>query len=187
MCNNSTNKGYNVHMITKSQQKWLDHLSDTDVIKIIPYDKKSPAIFNKVKRIVSRVLGDDYEVLHRGASYLKISGQDEIDIYVPVSPSDFDNIVERMTKAFSEPRSLYPLVRARFRMDGFNKHIDVFVINKDDKNWIDSEKFTNYLTENPIVLEEYRQLKENGDGLNVREYYTRKIEFINKILAKVAK
>lgn len=172
-------------MITKSQQKWLDHLSDTDLIKIIPYDNKSPQIFSKAKELVTNALGEDYEVLHRGASYLEISGQDEIDIYVPVSPSNFDITVEKMKKAFSEPRSLYPLVRARFRLEGFDKHVDVFVINKEDKNWTDSEKFTNYLIENPPILEEYRQLKEKGDGMSVRDYYTRKTEFINKILAKV--
>lgn len=89
-----------------------------------------------------------------------------------------------MTKAFSKPRSLYPLIRARFRIEGFNKHVDVFVINKEDKNWIDSEKFTNYLLKNPKVLERYRELKEDGDGISVKKYYTRKIEFINGVLTK---
>lgn len=172
-------------MITKTQQEWLDHLSDTDLIKIVPYDKNSPEIFSKVKRLVDKALGGEFEVLHRGASYLEISGQDEIDIYVPVSPSDFDKIVEKMTKAFSKPRSLYPLIRARFRIEGFNKHVDVFVINKEDKNWIDSEKFTNYLTNNPEALEKYRLLKEDGSGIPVRKYYTRKIEFINETLSKI--
>lgn len=172
-------------MITKDQQEWLDHLSDIDLIKIVPYDKNSLAIFNKVKKHIIKALGDNIKVLHRGASYLEISGQDEIDIYVPVSPSDFDNTVERMTKAFSKPRSLYSLIRARFRLDGFNKHVDVFVINKEDKNWIDSEKFTNYLTNNPEALEKYRLLKEDGSGIPVRKYYTRKIEFINETLSKI--
>lgn len=172
-------------MITKAQQEWLDHLSDTDLIRIVPFDKNSPEIFEKAKKLVTEALGDDFEVLHRGASYLEISGQDEIDIYIPVSPSDFDKTVKRMTKAFSKPRSLYPLIRARFRLEGFNKHVDVFVINREDKNWVDSERFTNYLLENPKALDKYRQLKEDGDGISVREYYTRKIEFINETLSKI--
>jgi hypothetical protein len=170
-------------MVTRDQQKWLDHLSNTEVIKIVSYDKEAPLIFEKVKKLVTEALGNNFKVLHRGASYLKISGQDEIDIYVPVLPSCFDEVVARMTEVFSEPRSLYPLVRARFRLDGFGKHIDVFVINEEDKGWVDSEKFTNYSLENPVVLEEYRQLKEEGNGLSVREYYTRKIEFINNVLS----
>lgn len=171
-------------MITKSQKKWLDHLSDTDLIKIVPYDTKSPLIFNRVRKAVNKALGEGHKVVHRGASYLKISGQDEIDIYVPVSPADFNKTVKRLTETFSKPKSLYPLIRARFRLEGFDKHIDVFVINKEDKNWTDSEKFTNYLIKHPRIFEEYRQLKENSDGLSVRDYYTRKIEFINNILTK---
>lgn len=81
-------------MITKAQQEWLDHLSDTDLIKIVPYDKNSPEIFNKVKKLAIEALGDNFEVLHRGASYLEISGQDEIDIYVPVSPSDLIRLLK---------------------------------------------------------------------------------------------
>ncbi len=172
-------------MITKSQQTWLDHLSDTDLIEIVPYDDTSPQIFEKAKKQVIDILGNNFEVLHRGASYLEISGQNEIDIYVPVPPSVFNKTVEKMSTSLSEPRSLYPLVRARFRLEGFNKHVDVFIINKEDKNWIDSEKFTNYLLNNPLVLDKYRELKEDGDGMSVRKYYTRKIEFINEILLKI--
>jgi GrpB-like predicted nucleotidyltransferase (UPF0157 family) len=60
-------------MITKSQQKWLAHLNDSDHIVIKPYDPKSPEIFEKVKKQVLGALGD-VRVEHRGASSLKISG-----------------------------------------------------------------------------------------------------------------
>lgn len=172
-------------MITKSQKNWLEHLSDSDKIIIKPYDPKSPEIFEEVKEKVIGCLGEKFKILHRGASYLKISGQDEIDIYVPVSRSLFDQTVSAMKQTFGEPRSLYPLKRARFRMTGYKKHIDVFVINKEDKSWIDSEEFTSYLLSKPQVLEEYRALKEFGNGLSVKAYYTRKNEFINRVLGKM--
>lgn len=172
-------------MITKDQQKWLDHLSGTDKIIIKPYDPKSHEIFKEVKKKVIKALGK-INVFERGASYLKISGQDEIDIYVPVPPKDFDIYVEKMTKIFGKPGSNYPLVRARFRIPGYKKHIDVFIINKKDKGWIDSEKLTKYLKTHKEALNEYRKLKEGGGGLSIKEYYTRKIIFINKVL-KIAK
>lgn len=173
-------------MITKDQQKWLNHLSDTDRIVIKKYDPRSSLIFNEVKKKVVEVLGK-VRVLERGASYLGISGQDEIDIYVPVSSGDFDMYVEKMRRVFGDPGSLYPLVRARFRVKGYKKHIDVFIINKEDKGWIDSEIFTKYLKTHKNVLEEYRQLKEDGNGLSVREYYTKKIIFVNRIVKRVKK
>lgn len=171
-------------MITKSQQKWLDHLSDSDEIIIKPYDSESEKLFKEVKEKVVTCLGKEPKVLHRGASYLKISGQDEIDIYVPVAPSSFDQTVSKMKETFGEPRSLYPLVRARFRLEGYNKHIDVFVINQEDKGWVDSEIFTNYLLSHKDSLEQYRKLKESGNGLSTKAYYTQKTEFINTILVK---
>lgn len=171
-------------MITESQRKWLDHLNDADQIVIKPYDPRSQEIFEEVRGKVLRCLGDDFEVLHRGASYLQISGQDEIDIYIPVKPMIFDLIVIKIQGTFGEPRSLYPLVRARFRVEGYEKHIDVFVINKEDSGWIDSELFTGYLLSHPDILDEYRKLKEFGSGLSTRSYYTHKIEFINEILGK---
>lgn len=170
-------------MITKDQQKWLRHLSDTDKIVIKPYDPKSSEIFSEVKKKVVGVLGR-VRVLHRGASYFKISGQNEIDIYVPTSPKDFDEYVGKMTKSFGKPGSLYPLIRARFRILGYRKHIDVFIINKEDKGWVDSEIFTKYLKGNKKVLDAYRKLKENGDGLSVREYYKKKIVFVDKTVKK---
>lgn len=168
-------------MITKSQQKWLDHLSSTDKITIKPYDPNSPKIFEEVKNKVVKVLGK-VRVLHRGASYLKISGQDEIDIYVPVSPKKFDETIEKMRMAFGPPGSLYPLVRARFPIKGYNKHVDVFVINKEDKGWLECEIFTRWLMNHPDDLQKYKHLKENGMGLSTKDYYTEKKEFINRIL-----
>jgi GrpB-like predicted nucleotidyltransferase (UPF0157 family) len=171
-------------MITEKQQQWLDHLKMEDRITIVPYDPKSPEIFEKVKDRVIQTLGEGYDVKHRGASYLKISGQNEIDTYIPVAPCDFDTTVRKMATHFGEPKSNYPLVRARFSLQGFEKRIDVFVINENDEGWTESEIFTNYLISHPEALFAYRKLKEDGNGLSSKEYYTRKAEFINEILVK---
>lgn len=170
-------------MITKDQQKWLDHLRTDDEIVIKPFDPESPKIFEEIKDRVVDALGE-VRVEHRGASALGISGQDEIDIYVPVAPNDFDGTVTKMSSAFGEPRSNYPLVRARFHLEGYEKNIDVFVINEEDAGWVDSEIFTNWLLTHKEALEEYKKMKERGAGLSTKEYYTRKIEFINGVLIK---
>jgi GrpB-like predicted nucleotidyltransferase (UPF0157 family) len=174
-------------MVTKKQQKWLDHLKTDDRITIVPYGPKSSVIFEKVKARIMNVLGNGFEILHRGASYLKISGQNEIDVYVPVLPKDFDTTIKAMIKGFGEPKSNYPLVRARFPVPDSKKHIDIFVINKEDDGWVESETFTNFLMSHSNVLDQYRQLKEDCNGLSTKEYYTRKIEFINNVLDKAKK
>jgi hypothetical protein len=39
----------------------------------------------------------------------------------------------------------------------------------------------NFLKTHPEKLEEYRLLKESGNGLSVRQYYRKKLEFINQV------
>ncbi len=171
-------------MLTKEQKKWLEHLSGDSKIKIAPFDPSCYEKFKKVKAIIKAKLGKATKVEHRGATRLGISGQDEIDVYVPVPPEAFDEYLKYLKELFGEPRSHYALGRARFVTFEEGKHVDVFLINEEHADWLKSAKFESYLLSHPEALEEYKKLKEAGDGLSVREYYRRKLEFINGILAK---
>ncbi len=172
-------------MLTKNQENWINHLSDDSKVRIVPFDPTSQEKFEEVKKIIQSELGKAVEVKHRGASSLGISGQDEIDVYVPVAQKQFDSFLAPLNKLFGKAKSHYPLERARFVTFIDGKHIDVFLINKDGSDWSDSIKFEDYLRSNPEALEQYRVLKESGNGLSTREYYRKKIQFINSILAKI--
>jgi GrpB-like predicted nucleotidyltransferase (UPF0157 family) len=171
-------------MITAKQQKWLDHLSDKDTVKIYPYDIKAPYKFDKIKAQIQDKLGKTTEVLHRGASSMGISGQGELDIYIPVSEKEFDEQLGSLTELYGNPGTVYPLERARFVTHIDGTKAEVFLINKSSQGWLDGIKFEGYLRKNPDSLEEYQKLKENNDGQSTREYYRHKIEFINEILEK---
>jgi GrpB-like predicted nucleotidyltransferase (UPF0157 family) len=67
------------------------------------------------------------------------------------------------------------------------KHIDVFLMKEESSSWQDGTKFEKYLLAHPEALEAYRVLKEEGNGLTTREYYRRKVEYINEILEKAEK
>ncbi len=172
-------------MINKEQQKWLDHLSETKQISVVAWDPTCEKKFLQVKNQIQNILGKQQVVKHRGASSLKISGQDEIDIYAPVSKEKYEESVDLVVKIYGNPQSNYPFKRARFITEIDGKHIDIFIINKDDEGWINSELFHNYLLSTPKALEDYRILKEELSGKSVKEYYTRKTEFINEILANI--
>ena len=171
-------------MLTKKQEEWVNHLSDTSIVKIIPFDATCEEKFQKIKEKIIKHVGKVVSVEHCGASSLGISGQDEIDIYIPVSSLDFDTCVSSIQKLFGAPRSHYPHERARFVTSEKGKHIDVFVINKEHDGWINSVKFHDYLRSHNKELEEYRKLKESLAGKSGREYYRQKILFINDILEK---
>jgi len=167
-------------MLTPEQEEWLAHLSDTGTVKIVPFDPTTEEKFERVKKKIQGHFGADVAVEHYGASSLGISGQDEIDVYVPVPEAKFNETVEALRKLFGEPKSTYPLKRVRFVAEEQGKHVDIFVINKEHESWSKLVQFQHILKTNPEVLESYRKLKEEGDGLNIREYYRRKLIFINR-------
>ncbi len=169
-------------MLNPKQKRWVNHLSDTDKIKIIPYDPTSEEKFQMVKERVQKALGKKYHIEHRGASGMGISGQDEIDTYIPVSVEEFDSLIPKLKELFGEPGSHYPLDRVRFKTFIDGKRIDIYLINKEASSWLDGVKFENYIKSHPESLDEYRKLKEDGNGLSIREYYRRKIIFMNEIL-----
>lgn len=172
-------------MITQEQEKWLSHLSDTNKVDIAPFDPKSNEKFEEIKKQIQSVLGNKTRVLHRGASGLGISGQPEIDIYIPVLPEKFDRTVLEMEKIFNKkPYSIYPLERTKFILFKGQTKLEIMVVNKLNKSWIDNETFYQYLKRHPEALEQYRKLKEDGRGLSNQSYYRKKIEFINNILDK---
>ncbi len=169
-------------MLTPEQEKWIARLSDIKTITIVPFDITAEEKFQRVRAKIQEALGQDVRIEHHGATSLGISGQDEIDVYLPVSPARFEALVEALKSRFGEPRSFYPLKRARFVTEENGKHIDIFPINEESVDWKNLVKFETILRSDPAKLEEYRRLKESGNGLSTREYYRRKLEFINKIL-----
>jgi len=169
-------------MLTPEQEKWIAHLSDEDEITIKPLDESAPEKFEAVKRKIQAVMGPEQRVEHCGSTSLGISGQDEIDVYVPVLDSEMEGWLPVLTAAFGSPRSYYPHDRARFVVIEAGKHVDVFLINEACKSWQNGQRFDRYLRAHPEALEAYRLLKEECSGLSTRAYYRRKTEFYNQIL-----
>jgi len=168
-------------MITKEQQIWLDHLSDTDKISIIPYNPETKRVFKRIKNDLIKVLGKT-RISHRGSTNLKISGQGEIDLYIPTAKKQFNIQLEKLINYLGEPGSLYPLKRVRFFRYIDDIKIELFLINKNDSGWKESVVFEKYLKHNRKALLEYEKIKLECNGCSVREYYTKKTAFINKIL-----
>lgn len=164
-------------MLTKDQEKWIKSLASKTgkTIEIVPYNPKTKEILIVLGKI---------EVFHCGSTNMGISGQGEIDCYVPVSESNFDEYIRKMIAHFGSAGSIYPLRRARFvkYIDGIK--IEMFIINKKHYDWINCLKFENYLKNHSEALTAYEKLKKVCEGLSVSEYYRRKTEFINDILAK---
>lgn len=172
-------------MITQQQRVWLNQLSDTKLVEILPYNKEAPAKFRKFRSSLRKALGSQYDILLKGAVGLGISGKGELDIFVPVAPDRFDSTVNLVEQLLGPPESHYQLERARFTTVIEGTKAEVFVINDKTKGWHNALKFENYLRNHPRRLNQYGSLKEAAHATSIREYYRRKIEFINKTLTLI--
>jgi len=168
-------------MLTKEQEVWVASLNGTRTIAILPYDPTSSAKFEQIKKKITDHFGDRLTVLHEGASSLKISGQQEIDIYVPVPAKEYDEVIREMSKVFGEPKKRYP-ERTRFWDKIDETIIQLFVTNQDTEEWRTHRAFRDKIVNDPEVRARYIKHKEAGNGLTVQEYYRRKCEFINDVL-----
>lgn len=168
-------------MITNEQKVWLNHLTNTDKIRVVPYNPETKQIFERMKRNLIKILGK-VRISHRGSTNFKISGQGEIDLYIPVAKRDFDRYLHKLINNLGKPGTLYPLKRARFVEYIKKIKIEIFLINRNDIDWKNLIKFEKYLRDNSKMLKAYERLKIKANGLSVRKYYYLKTNFINKII-----
>lgn len=171
-------------MLSSEQKKWLSKLSDIKTISVIPYNPKNRLVFNKIKKDLIDNIGD-IRVSLRGSTFLGISGQGEVDLYIPVAKKDFNIYLKKLINYLGDPGSIYDLRRVRFVKYIDNIKIEIFLINKNSRDWINGCKFENFLKHSTKYLDEYERIKKKYDGFSVRQYYTAKIKFINKILNKI--
>ena len=169
-------------MLTAEDEVWLNHLSDTNQVKIVPFDPQVKHIFSQIKQEIQSALGENISVLHMGATSLGISGKGDIDVYIPTSPEQFSLKIKKLEQIYGKPGSLYPLKRVRWNKLVKGIDVEIFLVNQDHLSWKRSLAFENYLKQHPEALDEYEKLKEDLAGVSTREYYRRKIEFMNKIL-----
>ena len=169
-------------MLTKDQEEWINSLSGRTTA-VVPYDQRTERLFIIVQKRIHEILGPDVVVEHCGASSLGISGQDEIDVSIVTTAKMFGPYVSKLDGTIGTVISWYP-DRVRFEVKEEGKKIDLKLIDRNHPSYLESKKFEHYLRTHPTDLERYRILKEESNGLPTKEYYRRKIEFINEILAK---
>lgn len=176
---------YNDDMLTKRQKEWINCLSDDDKVEILPFDKRSQEVFERAQEEIKADLGSETRVEQRGSTSLGIAGQNEIDIYIPVSPNVFyaNTLVSVLTKIYGPPKSIHK-TRIRFQFIDDGKKIDIFLIDEESAEWINGVKFENYLKTHKEALEEYKRLKHMCNGLSTRKFYEKKVAFINDIISR---
>jgi len=162
------------------QDDWFMKFSDTEKVKITQYNPNIKCIFNEFKQILIKQLGK-IDVKHMGASALRISGHGEIDLYIPITPTKFNSLLEKLTKLYGKPGSLDE-EWARFNHKYKNTEFEIMLVHKNCSDYKDTAKFFNYLKAHPKDAKKYEQLKKKYAIISKREYCKQKGKFIRDIL-----
>ncbi len=167
-------------MFSKDELDYLKKIPIRKRAKVIPYDPELKKIAGKIIESVKDVF-TNLEIKHMGASALKISGQNDLDIYAFSNPSEFNKYLPGLIKIFGEPLHKHEtFIEWNFKKRKFN--VQFYLTQKDSPTMQKQIKVFEMLKEKPELLKEYENLKYSLDKKSFREYQKKKYDFYHKIL-----
>lgn len=156
--------------------------------KIFHLQPWTPVIQKVANDLIARIhtIAPELEVLFMGAAALKLPGKNDIDLDILCSQADLKTYTEKLLPVLGTPKDAdNKLVIWEFILDGFE--IDAILSDPKTSHVPLQQKRFEILKANPQLQAEYRQLKENCDGLPHAEYEKRKIAFLEeKVLSSKA-
>jgi GrpB-like predicted nucleotidyltransferase (UPF0157 family) len=167
-------------MLNESQSKYLQTLSDTEIVEGGPYDPRAAEVAKRLLKELQTAV-PELEVFWGGALALGISGKNDIDLSIVSRCEDYDEYLPSLIRVLGEPQKRgLQNVRWEIVRDGYS--VDVHLADERSEALAEQRKTHDLLKNNPELLKEYTKLKEDASGLSVREYQRHKYEFYNRIL-----
>ena len=148
-------------------------------VNIMPYD---PAVTRTGEKLISKIhaLYPDLKVHFIGSSVLGISGQKDIDLIIESPPKDFHLYISGLISILGEPtKRRRNLIEWGTKVGGCT--IDVLML--DHSNPIGRKTIKTYerIKKNKLFLQQYEKLKLDSDGISLREYKRRRLQFFNVV------
>ncbi len=171
-------------MLTEAQKKYLETLPTGKIVHIKPWDPKAREV---AYRLIQAIKNSDSEVdvIYIGASALGVAGMNDIDFTITSPVYDFHKHIDKLTPVLGPPQKIGK-ENVRWEGIGYDGYIvDVHMTDPSNPFLQEHMKLFELLKSNPALLKEYSELKEQCDGLDYKEYQTRKYEFYNRVLGIV--
>jgi GrpB-like predicted nucleotidyltransferase (UPF0157 family) len=169
-------------MLTPDEIDYLNKIPKDKKVKIYPFD---PGIVEIAEEIINSVHEryPNLEIKHMGASALKTSGQNDLDIYMFSDPKNFDKYLPGIIEIFGKPLHKHEIFcEWKFQKSGFD--IELYLTEKNSETMRKQIDVFEILKNNSALLKEYEQLKDSMNGKSFSEYQEKKYEFYHKILGK---
>lgn len=167
-------------MITEQQEKYLRTLSDTQTVHIKAFDVRArdtaEELIVELKRCFSEI-----NIIYFGSSALGISGENDVDLGIvnSVLAPTYKKLREMFGSELKYDEKRH-IVRWEFMRNGFK--VELFLtdsISPELQEQIETQKL---LLHDASLRADYEEIKRAAEGVSIREYTKRKMEFFNKIL-----
>lgn len=168
-------------MIKESQENYLASLPDGKVIEVKPFDPRAQEAGKKILTEIHEAL-PDLPLQFGGAAALGIAGQNDIDILMLSTPSEFDQYLETLEKMFGAPARIGKSGSRKweFKKDGFD--VELYLTDKDSDGAKEQVRIFQLLSQNKELRDEYEKVKLPYGPIDFKEYMRKKYEFFNRVL-----
>ncbi len=167
-------------MLLPGEIKYLQTIPVDKIVQIFPFD---PKVSEAAEEIIFQIhkFFPGLEIIHMGASGLKISGQNDLDLYMLAPWQEFNKYLNKLIEIFGEPKSKkQDSVAWEFNRNGFP--VELYLTDPSSEPMQAQISVYQILKNNPQLLKEYENLKQAMNGKDFREYQEKKYEFYHRIL-----
>lgn len=165
-------------MLTEGQKNYLARLTKErleNIVNVFPYNPKTEAIAEKVMNQIKEVI-PKADVRYMGASALKISGQNDVDIYIMTPNNVKEDYLSKLSVKFAEQNKK----KWQWHDDGIE--VSVYLSDPEDFKFKEQIAIFEIFKTKPEITKGYEVLKELMNGKSYGEYQKAKYEFYNRVL-----
>lgn len=167
-------------ILSDDEIKYISKIPEDKIVIIKPFSDKQTPIADEIISKINNIF-PTLQVLHMGASGLKISGQGDLDIYILTHPGKFSQYLPVLEKIFDKPKSQkYDSIAWEFEVESYP--IELYLTDPNSKPMKKQIGVFNILKKDPKLLQEYEHLKSQMSGKSFRKYQRKKYEFYHRIL-----
>lgn len=169
-------------MLTPGEVDYLNKIPCGKLVKVYPYNGKVENVVDEIVTSIRQIF-PFLRIRHMSASALRISGQNDVDIYIFSDQKDFEKYLPKLTKLFGEALQRHEtFCEWKFQKDDFD--VELYLTEEDSDTMQNHIRVFEILNSDSVLLKEYEDLKSSMDGKSFRVYQKEKYKFYHKILDK---
>lgn len=154
--------------------------SNVKKVNIYPYNHKVNKLGHSLTEKIHAKF-PELSVYFLGSAKLGILGQRDIDLMASCQYKNFDTYLPYLTFLFGKPdKRRKKFVEWHFRKNRCD--IELLLIDPSSHMFQSPLKIYELLNNNKRYLQEYIKIKQMSDGIPIREYNRKRMEFFNRIL-----